>query len=62
MCNLLEMDSIAGGARFVSGTMTFTPKPNGEYRVKGNLEPKGQESVWLVDEKTGKVIGTKIVK
>ena len=55
-------DALIGGARYVSGTMTFTPKAGGNYRVKGILEPKGQESVWLVDEKTGKLAGEKIMK
>ncbi len=55
-------DALIGGARYVSGTMTFTPKSGGSYRVKGVLEPKGQETVWLVDEKTGRIVGDKIVK
>lgn len=54
-------DSLIGGMRNVSGPLTFTPKPNGEYRVKGILD-KGHESVWLVEEKTGKIVGSKITK
>jgi hypothetical protein len=55
------IDSMAGGARHVRGDLSFTPKAGGEYRVKGILE-KGSESVWLVEEKTGKLIGSKITK
>ena len=55
------IDSMAGGARHVSGDFSFTPKAGGEYRVKGLLE-KGSESVWLVEEKSGKMIGGKITK
>lgn len=56
------IDGMSGGSRFVSGEMAFTPKANGRYRVKGTLEPKGGESVWLEDEMSGKMIGQKIVK
>ena len=55
------IDSMAGGARHVSGDLSFTPKAGSEYRVKGLLE-KGAESVWLVEEKSGKMIGNKITK
>ena len=55
------IDSMAGGARHVSGDLSFTPKAGGEYRVKGVLD-KGSESVWLVEEKTGKTVGGKITK
>ncbi|MCW1916209.1 hypothetical protein OJ996_21645 [Luteolibacter sp. GHJ8] len=55
------VDSMIGGSRHVSGDISFTPKAGGEYRVKGMLE-RGSESVWLVEEKSGKLIGHKIVK
>lgn len=55
------VDGLLGGARHVSGDLSFTPEAGGEYRVKGILE-KGSEAVWLVEEKTGKMIGGKIVK
>jgi hypothetical protein len=55
------VDGLIGGSRHVSGDLSFTPKPGGEYRVKGLLE-RGSESVWLVEEKTGKMVGHKITK
>lgn len=55
------VDSMIGGSRHVTGDISFTPKAGGEYRVKGVLE-RGSESVWLVEEKSGKLIGQKIVK
>ncbi|WP_367874165.1 hypothetical protein [Luteolibacter sp. Populi] len=55
------VDSMIGGARHVSGDLSFTPKAGGEYRVKGILE-KGSESVWLEEEKSGKLVGNKITK
>jgi hypothetical protein len=54
-------DSMIGGNRYVAGDISFTPKAGGEYRVKGQLE-KGSESVWLVDERTGKQVGQTIRK
>ncbi len=56
------VDSIAGGDRYVSGVLAFTPKPGGEYRVTGDLTTKGKESVWLEELKTGKIVGEKITK
>jgi len=51
------IDQRKGGTRSVNQSVTFTPRAGGEYRVKGNLDTKGRESIWLEDEKTGKAIG-----
>ena len=55
------IDGLIGGSRHVTGDISFTPKPGGEYRVKGLLN-RGTEAVWLVEEKTGKMVGQKVTK
>ena len=55
------VDGLFGGSRHVSGDISFTPKAGVDYRVKGLLE-RGSESVWLVEEKSGKIVGQKISK
>lgn len=53
--------SQANGTFFsVKGVTTFSPKPNRNYVVKGELKKDGS-TVWIEDKKTGKRV-TKIIK
>jgi len=54
-------DTLVGGNHSVSGNVTFTPKPNGDYTVTGTTG-KGYTGVWIVDNKTGKVASNKVEK
>lgn len=50
-------DSMIGGNHQVSGDVSFTPKPNGDYSVTG-VTGKERCAVWIVDNKTGKVVSS----
>ena len=52
-------DSIIGGNHSVTGNVSFTPKANGDYSVTG-ITGKGQTSVWIIDNKTGKIASSKV--
>lgn len=43
---------LAGTFFSVEGTVDFSPKPNGKYVVKGELN-KGASKVWIEDAETG---------
>ncbi|MEN3068571.1 hypothetical protein [Uliginosibacterium sediminicola] len=52
--------SQAAGTFFsVEGVIDFSPKPNGQYVVKGELKKEGS-SVWIEDMETGERVGDKI--
>ncbi len=51
-------DSMIGGNHYVTGNVNFTPKANGDYSVTG-VTGKGQTAVWIVDNKTGKIVSSK---
>jgi hypothetical protein len=51
--------SQAAGTFFsVEGVIDFSPKPNGQYVVKGELKKEGS-SVWIEDMATGEQVGEK---
>lgn len=54
-------DSMIGGNHQVSGKVSFTPRPNGDYSVTG-VTGKEQTAVWIVDNKTGKIASSKVAK
>lgn len=55
-----EMASRAIGTFFeVEGVIEFTPKPNGKYRVRGELK-KNASAVWIENDETREVVTAKI--
>jgi hypothetical protein len=55
-----EMASRAIGTFFeVEGVIEFTPKPNGTYRVRGELK-KNASTVWIEDDETREMVTAKI--
>jgi len=54
--------SQAAGTFFsVEGVVDFSPKPDGQYIVNGELKKEGS-SVWIEDYKTGQRVTEKVVK
>lgn len=54
-------DMLIGGNHEVTGNVTFTPKPDGEYLVTG-VCGKGYTAVWISEEKSGKAVSAKVEK
>ncbi|MBC8127235.1 MAG: hypothetical protein H8M99_08860 [Gloeobacteraceae cyanobacterium ES-bin-144] len=52
-------DSMVGGNQSVTGNVKFTPKAHGDYSVTG-VTGKGQTAVWIIDNKTGKIVTNKV--
>jgi len=54
------IQELTGGKTYpVSGEVTFTPRPNGVYVVRGKLR-KGGSSVWIENAKTGRAVSKRI--
>ena len=47
--------------KYVSGDVTFTPKPNKVYRVNG-MAAKTSSSVWVEEESSGRLVTSKVTK
>jgi hypothetical protein len=57
-----ELGARAAGTFFsVSGEIEFSPEPDGQYVVKGELKKEGS-SVWIEDANSGRVVGEKVVE
>lgn len=53
--------AIVRAAYEVTGVVEFVPKTNAKYVVRGELDD-AYSAVWIEDEKTGQVMGSKIEK
>jgi hypothetical protein len=54
-------DSMMGGNQQATGDIQFTPKPNATYIATG-IVSKGYTAVWLIDQKTNRIVSPKIEK
>ena len=52
-------DSMIGGNNSVSGVISFTPKPDAAYSVVGTTG-KNSTAVWLIDQKSGKIVSENV--